>query len=105
VLGQRPSERVKVIDVSRGQVIRVAAGDLDTLHDLCMVRYHVWRIEDGRLTTEVREQHPMRYFFAPELELFLSAAGFELVRLGAFPNLEDEATEQTWNVALVARAV
>src|SRR5439155_10485688 len=105
VLAQRPSERVKVIDVSRGQVIRVAAGDLDTLHDLCMVRYHVWRIEDGRLTIEAREQHPMRYFFAPELELFLSAAGFELVRLGAFPNLDDEVTDQTWNVALVARAV
>jgi SAM-dependent methyltransferase len=105
VLGQRPSERVKVIDVSRGQVIRVAAGDLDTLHDLCMVRYHVWRIEDGRLTIEAREQHPMRYFFAPELELFLAAADFELVRLGAFPTIEDEATDQTWNVALVARAV
>ena len=105
VLGQRPSERVKVIDSPTGQVIRVAAGELNTLRDLCLVRYRVWRIEAGRLTTETREQHPMRYFFAPELELFLSAAGFELVRLGAFPNLEDEATDQTWNVALVARAV
>jgi len=105
VLAQRPSERVKVIDVSRGQVIRVAAGDLDTLHDLCMVRYHVWRIEDGQLTIEAREQHPMRYFFAPELELFLTAGGFELVRLGAFPELDDEPSEGTWNVAFVARAV
>ncbi len=105
VLGQRPSERVKVIDTPTGQVIRVAAGELDALHDLCMVRYHVWRIEDGRVTTEAREQHPMRYFFAPELELFLSSAGFELVRLGAFPNIDDEATEHAWNVALVARAV
>jgi SAM-dependent methyltransferase len=105
VLGQRPSERVKVIDTPQGQVIRVATGELDVRHDLCMVRYHVWRIEDGRVTTEAREQHPMRYFFAPELEVLLSAAGFELIRLGAFPNLDDEATEQTWNVALVARAV
>jgi SAM-dependent methyltransferase len=105
VLGQRPSERVKVIDTAQGQVIRVAAGELDARHDLCMVRYHVWRIEDGRVTTEAREQHPMRYFFAPELELLLSAAGFELVRLGAFPNIDEEPTEQTWNVALVARAV
>jgi len=105
VLGQRPSERVKVIDTPTGQVIRVASGELDTRHDLCMVRYHVWRIEDGRLATEVREQHPMRYFFVPELELFLSTAGFELVRLGAFPNIDDEVTEHTWNVALVARAV
>jgi hypothetical protein len=86
-------------------VIRVATGELDARHDLCMVRYHMWRIEDGRVTTEAREQHPVRYFFAPELEVLLSAAGFELIRLGAFPNLDDEATEQTWNVALVARAV
>jgi SAM-dependent methyltransferase len=105
VLGQRPSERVKVIDTPQGQVIRVATGELDARHDLCMVRYHIWRIEDGRVTTEAREQHPVRYFFAPELEVLLSAAGFELIRLGAFPNLDDEATEQTWNVALVARAV
>ena len=68
-----------------GQMIRVAAGELDARHNLCMVRYHVWRIEDGRVVAEVREQHPMRYFFAPELELLLAAAGFELVRLGAFP--------------------
>jgi SAM-dependent methyltransferase len=105
VLGERPSERVKVSDTASGQVIRVASGDLDTRHDLCLVRYHIWRIADGRVTAEAREQHPMRYFFAPELELCLSAAGFELVRLGAFPNFDDEVTDQTWNVALVARAV
>jgi hypothetical protein len=47
----------------------------------------------------------MRYFFEPELELFLNSAGFELVRCGAFPSIDDEPTEQTWNVAVVARAV
>jgi len=35
----------------------------------------------------------------------LLAYPFELLRLGAFPNLDDEVTDQTWNVALVARAV
>lgn len=105
VLAQRPSERVKVVDTPGGQVIRVATSDLDTRHDLCMVRYHLWHIEDGQLRAQVREQHPMRYFFAPELELFLSAAGFELVRLGAFPALENEPGEATWNVAVVARAL
>jgi SAM-dependent methyltransferase len=105
VFAQRPSERVKVIDTSEGQIIRVAAGELDALHNLCTVGYHVWRIADGRVAAEVREQHRMRYFFAPELDLVLANAGFELVRLGAFPNLDDEPTEETWNVALVARAI
>jgi SAM-dependent methyltransferase len=104
VLAQRPSERVKVVDTPGGQVIRVAASELNTRRDVCMVRYHVWHIEGGQVSAQVREQHPMRYFFAPELELFLSAAGFELVRLGAFPELDDEPSEGTWNVAFVARA-
>jgi SAM-dependent methyltransferase len=105
VLAERPSERIKVIDTTDGQVIRVAAGELDSRRDLCTVRYHVWRIWAGRVTAETREQHPMRYFFAPQLELLLGWAGFELVRLGAFPAFDDEPTEMTWNVALAARAL
>ena len=106
VLAQRPSERVKVIDTpSGGQVIRTAASHLEPRRNLCTVDYHLWRLEDGKLTAEVREQHPMRYFFEPELHAFLSEAGFELLRIGAFPNLDEEPSERTWNVAFVARSV
>jgi SAM-dependent methyltransferase len=105
VLAERPAERIKVIDTAQGQVIRVAAGELDARRNLCMVRYHVWRIEDGRVMAEAREQHPMRYFFALELDLLLASAGLEQLRLGAFPAFDEEPTEKTWNVALVARAV
>jgi SAM-dependent methyltransferase len=105
VLAQRPSERVKVVDTPGGQVIRVATSELDSRHNLCMVRYHLWRIQDGCVSAETREQHPVRYFFAPELELFLATAGFELVRLGAFPAFEIEPSDATWNAAFVARAI
>ena len=104
VLAQRPAERVKVIAAPGGEVIRVASSDLDTRRDVCTVRYQMWRIEDGRVSAETREQHRMRYFSAPELELFLSSAGFELMRLGAFPAFDDEPSEATWNVAFAARA-
>ncbi len=106
VLAQRPAERVKVIDMPSGeQVIRVASTDLDTRHNLCAVSYRLWRIQDGRVCAEVGERHPMRYFFEPELELFARAAGFELLRIGGFPDLDVEPSEQAWNVAFVARAV
>jgi SAM-dependent methyltransferase len=105
VLAQRPGERIKVMDTTNGQVIRVASGALDARQNLCTVDYRVWRIAQGRLVSETRERHPMRYFFAPELELLLAQAGFELVRLGAFPALVADPTEATWNAALVARAV
>src|SRR5262249_49261042 len=70
VLVQRPSERIKIIDLPSGQVIRAASGDLDARYDVCVVRYHLWRLEDGNLQSQVREQHRMRYFFGPELEMF-----------------------------------
>lgn len=104
VLAERPAERIKVIDMPGGQVIRVASGELDSRRDVCLVRYHLWRIEGGRVNAEVREHHPVRYFFGPELELLLASAGLELLRLGGFPAFEDEPSEATWNVAFVARA-
>ena len=105
VLDEGPSERVKVIDVPDGQVIRVASGQLDPRHHVCTVRYHLWRLVSGCLTGEVREQHRMRYFFPLELELLLNHAGLELVRLGAFPGMETEPSTATWNVGVVARAL
>jgi SAM-dependent methyltransferase len=104
VLTEGPSERVKVIGTSEGQILRVASGELDTRHHLCLVRYHLWRLEKGRLTAEIREQHHMRYFFPLELELMLHAARLELVRLGGFPSFADEPSTATWNVGVVARA-
>ncbi|HEY3057848.1 MAG TPA: class I SAM-dependent methyltransferase [Chloroflexota bacterium] len=105
VLHEGPSERVKVIGAADNQMIRVASGQLDTRHHICTVRYHLWRLEHGQLAAEIREQHRMRYFFPLELEFLLSAARLELIRLGAFPKLEDEPNNDTWNVGVVARAL
>jgi len=105
VLTEGPSERVRVIETNDGQIIRVAIGELDTRRQACLVSYRVWRIARGAVEAETQEQHLMRYFFPLELELVLEDAGFELVRLGAFPDLDTDATEATWNVGVVARAV
>ena len=105
VLRERPSDRVKVLPTSTGQVIRLASSELDVRHHACLVRYHVWRIEDGQLAAETQERHRMRYFFPLELELLLDRSGFELARLGRFPDVEADPDESSWNVAIVARAV
>jgi SAM-dependent methyltransferase len=104
VLAERPSERVRVIDTEDGQLIRAASGVLDARRDACLVRYHIWQIARGQVVSDTREEHLMRYFFEPELELLLAEAGLDLLRLGAFPELDREPDERTWNAALVARA-
>jgi SAM-dependent methyltransferase len=106
VLSQRPSERVRVIGKADGQqIIRSAASELDERRHVCTVRYHVWHLDAGRLMADTREEHRMRFFFPLELELLLSHAGLELLRIGGFPDLAEEPSTDTWNVGIIARAV
>jgi hypothetical protein len=105
VLRQRPADRVKVQDTPEGQVIRVASGELDVRHHLCSVRYHLWRIGHGREVGRTTEHHRVRYFFPLELEALAEQSRLEVLRLGQFPDFEQDPDERSWNVMLVARAV
>jgi len=105
VLREGPSDRVKNIPTEKGQILRLASGQLDVQRHLCKVSYHLWNLEGERLTGETEETHVMRYFFPLELKLFLESCGFALLRLGAFPQFDRDPDETTWNVCGVARAV
>jgi SAM-dependent methyltransferase len=105
VLREQPSDRAKVIPTDGGKILRLASGKLDTASHTCNVRYHLWQLRDDRLISETQESHRMRYFFPRELDLFLDHCGFTRVRLGAFPDVDQDPSEETWNVIAVARAV
>jgi len=99
VLQQRPSGRIK----KTARFVRTAESELDLAHNLCTVRYRI----EGETTVGRRQSdfvHRMRYFFAPELALFLESSGFRALRLGAFPDFERAPDETTWNVLATATA-
>src|SRR4030095_2024952 len=77
VLFQRPSERVKIIPTSTGKILRVSSTELDTSRPTGTVRYHMWKFAADRLTNETNEEHPVRYFFPLEFNLFLDPTGFK----------------------------
>jgi SAM-dependent methyltransferase len=105
VLRQAPSDRVKSIATDKGQILRMASGQLDVQHHLCKVSYRLWRLEGDRLAGQTEETHLMRFFFPLELNLFLECCGFAPIRLGAFPEFDRDPDEMTWNVLGIARAV
>jgi SAM-dependent methyltransferase len=104
VLHERPTPRARVISTPEGEIIRLADGELDSQHQVCEVDIRLWQIAESKLVSKVHENHRMRYFFPMELHLFLQMAGFKLIRLGGFPDLDQEPAETTWNVLAVARA-
>ncbi len=103
VLGVKPADRIKVIEDNGGQVIRTATSTLDTRHHLCDVHYRLWRVVGDQVVSRSQELHRMRFFLPMELEFFLNSAGFTLVSLSAFPELDRPADETTWNVLWVAK--
>jgi SAM-dependent methyltransferase len=56
----------------------------------------------GGNESRIRELHSMRYFFQPEMQLFLSHAGFELVAAREWLG-DAEPAATTWNAVFVAR--
>jgi SAM-dependent methyltransferase len=104
VLAERPRPRMKTVPLDGAELRRAADGVLDTRRHLCTVTYHLEHRVDGDVVAETDEVHEIRYFFPLELELFLNGAGLSLVELTAFPALEREPDESTWNVLVVARA-
>ena len=104
VLCEGPSDRIKSIPTTEGQILRLASGQVDVQRQLCKVSYHLWRINGDRLRGETEETHLMRFFFPLELDLFLESSGFAPIRLGAFPEFDRDPDTTTWNVCGVARA-
>lgn len=104
VLAQRPGERVRVLDHASGTTIRATQATLDTRSHTCRVDYRVWELAGDRVAGRTAESHLMRFFFPQELMLLLQMTGFELVRFGAFPDLDQEPGDLTWNVMVVASA-
>jgi len=104
VLTQRPGKEVKVMRVGGTEVIRTSSGTLDIPRHLCRVHFNLWRIRDDRVEAETEEDHTVRYFFPKEIELFLQVAGFQPLRIAAYPNINQDPDDTTWHAISIARA-
>lgn len=105
VLSVRPSERVRVLRNGAEQTIRAASTAVDSFTHTADVSFRLWTIDGGRFLGETAETHRMRYFFPQEFRLLLEQAGFENLRLSAFPELDRPLSDESWNALSVARAV
>jgi SAM-dependent methyltransferase len=80
VLTEQPSVRVKRIANETIEVTRLVEPLLRPNENMVDVNYQMFiRNKCTGQVTEVRETHHMRYLFAPEIELLLELAGFNII--------------------------
>ncbi len=103
VYAQRPEVRVKRLVEDDLSITRIAEPEIFHNENRVDVNYTIFA-EDGASgeSQTFTENHPMRHFSLPELDLLASVAGFERVCAEAFLTGEP-AGEETWGVCLVLR--
>jgi SAM-dependent methyltransferase len=105
VLTDPPSVRVKRVGNDAVEVIRIAEPEVLPNENIVTVNYQVLVLHkaSGKIM-EVTESHPMRYWFKPEVERMLEAAGFELVDCKEWMTDRTPGID-TWNVCFVTSAL
>ncbi len=105
VLRDPPTDRVRVLPAGAGEVIRTTQTALDIVTHTAEVSFRLWSIENGRVCSDTRESHRMRYFFPQEFALLLSQADFEMRSISAFPTLDAPLSDDSWNAFVVAKSI
>lgn len=105
VLSDRPTDRVRVLPTPNGEIIRATNTVLDITRHTAEVTFRLWTVENGKVASQTRETHLLRYFFPQEFALLLSQSGFGMLGISAFPSIDAPLTDATWNAFVVAQAV
>lgn len=105
VLSDPPVVRVKEVQDDKYKLIRIARPVMHDKANVVDVCYEVMVIEkETGCTKTINETHHMRYFFRPELELYLKESGFELI-----DNLDcgtlGKTNYDSWTSYFLAKAV
>jgi SAM-dependent methyltransferase len=103
VIIQKPEVRIKELENGNVKFIRVAKPIIDFSRNVVKVCYKIFVVDKKNKTfLETEEIHSMRFFFDPELELFIENVGFKLE--GKFSWMKfDTPSENDWSVVWVVR--
>jgi SAM-dependent methyltransferase len=104
VLSVRPNERVRVLETPNGRTIRAAATTVDSFAQTADVAFRLWTVEGDRFVGETQETHKMRYFFPQEFKILLELSGFKCLHLSAFPHLDGQLSDDSWNALCISVA-
>lgn len=102
---QKPETRIKRMQDTDTEIVRIAESTMVVNSNVVEVNFEVM-IKDRHTgkTDVLKEKHPMRHFSRPEIELFASQTGFELVRIEEFLS-RNEPGSDTWGICCVLKKV
>jgi SAM-dependent methyltransferase len=106
VLRLLPEQRIKEVENDEIKIIRSAVPNLRAFDHICEVNYKLLILNKEESTVnEINEKHIVRFYFPQEIKYYLEDAGFEVLKICPFLDLNGKVDENVWNIAVIARAV
>ena len=101
-----PEQRMKEVENDEMKIVRVAIPNLRAFDHICEVNYKLLILNKAESTVnEINEKHVVRFYFPQEIKYYLEDAGFEVLKICPFLDLNGKVDESVWNIAVIARAV
>jgi SAM-dependent methyltransferase len=99
-----PELRVKEVETDKVKVIRIAIPNLRSFDHICEVNYKLLILNKKDNTfSEINEKHIVRFYFPQEIKYYLENAGFEVLTICPFLDLNRTVDENVWNMCIIAR--
>jgi len=101
-----PEHRVKEVENDKAKIIRIAMPNLRSFDHICEVNYKLLILnKKDNAFNEINEKHVVRFYFPQEIKYYLEDAGFEVLKICPFLDLNGKVDETIWNINIIARAV
>ena len=105
VLTVGASQRFKTVRRNGLIITRKATPKLDSVRNLCTVKYDISVTKPSGLIDRFHETHTMRFFYPEEIRELLAFSRLDLLSLHPFLNPKGRVSASNWNVTAVARRV
>lgn len=101
VLNQKPTERIKKMNLGSEEIIRTAKPILDLMNNTVTVNYSVFKKKADKTLNMIKENHAMRYFFPLEIYFFANNFGLKILKICPFMSLKRKLSFNDWNMAVI----
>jgi len=97
--------RVRQWKTDQGTVLRLSETTLDYARQLSNVLYSIYELKSDGSYSSLTEMQVNRYFLVQEMAKFLTAGGFAPVKWFAGFTTQENISDETWHIVVVARRV
>lgn len=106
VLKQMPGYRRRVEKKgNQEKLIKTAVPNLNILEQTVDIKYEILRVSRGKILDKVNEIHKIRFLFPQEIRHYLDEAGFKVLEICPFLQLNKRPTLNDWNITVIAQKI